>query len=417
MLVEFTVENYGPFREVATLDLRKTSGNELPDNTVKCDAVKGDLLRGAIIYGKNASGKSYLLKAVAILSRLVSAVPAPNMPIPFYNPFRLSKDTVSAPTCMALTFEYEGIGYKYSIAFDSKAILEESLQHNPNGRMACVFKRIGQKTTVSKAMQKEFSPFVNMAAPNAPFLTVAAQFNNELCRKVHYFITKNLIVIGDDTSGLMDNVIAAVANSSHYKDHIVNAMNIADFGISDIVGEVGKVDLESAQPGVKDLMMTFGLKEIPEAKLSMIHRYKKADVDGALLEFPSVLESTGTLEMFSIMGPVVDALEHGKVLLIDEFGSHLHTELSRWIINQFKTPNNPNDAQLVVNSHDLLLMDTDVLFRRDQIWFADKDIDTGMASVYSLSDFTGVRRDMDVMKSYLAGRFGALPFIDNGDLL
>lgn len=64
-----------------------------------------------------------------------------------------------------------------------------------------------------------------------------------------------------------------------------------------------------------------------------------------------------------------------------------------------------------------MLMDTEMLFRRDQIYFTNKDRDTGAAELYSLSDFKGVRKDLDVLKSYLSGRFDAIPEIDSGDLL
>lgn len=105
------------------------------------------------------------------------------------------------------------------------------------------------------------------------------------------------------------------------------------------------------------------------------------------------------------------------MVLFDEFGSSLHTAISRWIIGQFSAPSNPNGAQLLINTHDLMLMDTEMLFRRDQIYFTNKDRGTGAAELYSLSDFKGVRKDLDVLKSYLSGRFDAIPEIDRGDLL
>ena len=121
--------------------------------------------------------------------------------------------------------------------------------------------------------------------------------------------------------------------------------------------------------------------------------------------------------MFSMMGPIIKALRDGGVVFFDEFGSSLHTAISRWIIGQFSAPSNPNGAQLIINTHDLMLMDTELLFRRDQIYFTDKDRRTGAAELYALSDFKGVRKDMDVLKSYLSGRFDALQDIDGGDIL
>lgn len=415
MLVEFFVENYGPFRERATLDLRKGNGNELPDNIIRCDSQDMDLLRSAIIFGKNSSGKSYVLKAMGILKELVRAVPPPNESIPFYNPFRLSRDTIDAPTRTGLEFVYEGIRYRYEIAYDSKRILEESLYHRPNKRMMPVFRREGQeiKAPGSRSLEK----IVPMASPNAPFLTVAAQFNDDVCRRVHLFIKENVIVIGDYPQGLFDLVVRDMTASPSRKDRMVRAMAIADFGIKDFRGEAENVKATDLPPEVGMMFKAAGLDEAVKTNLSMMHEFRDADVDASMLEFPYQMESLGTIQMFCLMGPVIDALEHGKVILIDEFGSSLHTELSRWILSQFKSGPNPNDAQIIVNTHDLMLMDTDTLFRRDQILFADKDADTGAASVYCLTDYRGVRKDMDIQKSYLVGRFGAMPYIDRGDII
>lgn len=134
-------------------------------------------------------------------------------------------------------------------------------------------------------------------------------------------------------------------------------------------------------------------------------------------EFLFQTESSGFFQSFCTFVFAIDALQNGKVLLIDEFGSLIHTEVSGWILKQFKSSSNPNNAQLIVNTQDLMLMDTDSNLRRDQIFFSDKDVETRSSEFYSLSDFKGVRKDMDIRKCYLIGRFDSMPFIENRDLL
>jgi uncharacterized protein len=55
---------------------------------------------------------------------------------------------------------------------------------------------------------------------------------------------------------------------------------------------------------------------------------------------------------------------------------------------------------------------TNKLFRRDQIWFCEKD-QHGASDLYSLFDFDEpVRKDASYNKNYLKGKYGAIPAID-----
>ncbi len=372
MLIEFSVENFGPFRDEVTLDMRKGAGSEHPDNSMGCAQIGGEVLRFASVFGKNASGKSYLLRAIGSLCDFLRAVPAPNSPISVYNPFRLSKETVEAPTRMRVRFVHGGVLYDYTLAFDRTEIVEEKLTYRPNGRSVTVFNRVGQEFTVSRQMSKQLNPLIDMTARNAPFMTVAAQFNNDVCRKAHEFLTQYVVFIGDNPLGILEIVVGSVNRNPSVKERMTRALSIADFGICGIIEEFddGKAKLDSMPAGPRELLK---ILRVPTSsfQLSFEHRFEKADVENQ--EFPFQIESYGTMQMFCVMGPVVDALENGRVLLLDEFGSSLHADISRWIVSQFCEPSNPNGAQLIVNTHNLMIMDTDILLRRDQILFTDKD--------------------------------------------
>lgn len=104
-------------------------------------------------------------------------------------------------------------------------------------------------------------------------------------------------------------------------------------------------------------------------------------------------------------------------MVIDEFGSNLHPLISRWVVGQFSNGLNPNHAQLIVNTHDIGLMDIDGPLRRDQVRFANKDRVSGASDLYSLSDFRDVRKIKSIGKAYLAGRFDAVPTIRARDVI
>jgi hypothetical protein len=127
-------------------------------------------------------------------------------------------------------------------------------------------------------------------------------------------------------------------------------------------------------------------------------------------------ESSGTRKSFALSANILRALKEGEVLVIDELDAKLHPNLTRKIIELFNSKKtNPLSAQLVFNTHDTNLLDTD-LFRRDQVWFTEKDR-YGAASLFSLSDIKGVRKEDPLEKNYISGKYGAIPFLGNFDKL
>lgn len=103
------------------------------------------------------------------------------------------------------------------------------------------------------------------------------------------------------------------------------------------------------------------------------------------------------------------------MLVIDELGSNIHPHITREIVRLFQSPTtNPEHAQLIFTSHDNTLQQRNLL-RRDQIWFTQKKAD-GSTDLYPLSDFRP-RNDLAIDKSYLDGRFGAVPVLPDTDEL
>lgn len=125
---------------------------------------------------------------------------------------------------------------------------------------------------------------------------------------------------------------------------------------------------------------------------------------------PSMLfDSTGTKKIAAIASYVIEALEHGRILVVDELDSSIHFKLTRAIVAMFNNELNTN-AQMIFTVHDINLMDCKRMFRKEQIWFVHKDEES--VYVYSLADFTaqqGVRDTSDIMEKYRKGALGALP--------
>ena len=116
--------------------------------------------------------------------------------------------------------------------------------------------------------------------------------------------------------------------------------------------------------------------------------------------------------IFAFIPFLADSLKNKKVLIIDELDKSLHPFLVQYIVEIFNDAEiNKNGSQLIFNTHDTNLLDLNIL-RRDQIWFTEKNSETGESDLYSLSDFS-VRKQENVENGYMLGRYGAVPFIKN----
>ena len=128
-------------------------------------------------------------------------------------------------------------------------------------------------------------------------------------------------------------------------------------------------------------------------------------------------ESSGTNKLFDLSGPIFETLYSGSVLVIDELDAKMHPLISQYIIELFNNPEtNPKNAQLIFTTHDTHLLSQKIL-RRDQIWFTEKD-SKEQTDLYSLIDIvlpdgTKPRNDANYEKNYIAGRYGAIPYILN----
>jgi hypothetical protein len=319
---------------------------------------------------------------------------------------------------MSIIIETEGNTYDYRISFDSVKILEEILFHYPSGRRALVFSRNGGSFKFGRAVSRGQSQISAMTSPNSSYLAVAAQLNNEICKNVHNWFVNDLVILSPMDEGILTEMFIKKMNSDdRWKTRALSALQKADFGITDIHGTVETKNIRDVHmpPYLKGMLTALGTVSANEMELYMVH---DVNVPGLLFEdkrFPVQIESNGTMRFLSLIGPIIDALSEGKTLMVDEMGSRLHSSVVEWIVKLFGDPEqNTGKGQLIFNTHNNLLLDLDVL-RRDQIYLFDKDAATGASEMFSLSDF-GERKDKPILRGYLDGRYGAIPFISEGKI-
>lgn len=419
MLIQFTVSNFLSVKESATLNMLAVKPiKEFEDENV-FDVDRYSLLKSSVIYGANASGKSNILKAMgffkwfAVNSAKETQVDE-NIDV---TPFKLSTETESLPSSFEASFLVDGIKYRYGFDVDDESVKTEWLLFSTKIKEYPLFIRDGQMIEVFKEF-KEGKGIEDKTRKNALFLSVVAQFNGEKSKSIiRWFNEFNMI------SGLADRhfegFTASLLEDERYKKLIMNLMSDADLGFKDINVLDVEITSESLPNNMPDELKSILLKETKGKRGYDIETFhEKFDVEGnveSLVRFDfDDEESEGTKKYFRLAGPILDTLEDGGVIIIDELDARLHPSLTKSIVQLFNTPKvNRKNAQLIFATHDTNLLNA-CMFRRDQIWFTEKRRDAS-TDLYSLAEYKlergKVRKDASFEKDYIKGRYGAIPYV------
>lgn len=406
MLIEFSIENFRSFKEKVTFSMLATKDDSLDGNLLKKALNEDSLLKSAVIYGANASGKTNVILALYLLKTLVlnSHNYQKGQRIHF-TPFKLDQKYLSKPTVMSIVFIKNDVKYSYSVSFDIETVIEEALYHYPNNKKAVIFERNNTAEYKFTADEKEQKIISERTLPNTLYLSKATQENYKKTAAAFDWFKDNLQIIGPtDHPGLINITVDLLKKDTELKNYIMKALLEADVGIDDISAISKKISSDQLKNFPPELIkLILGDKiEIDTYQIQTLHK-------GVLFDFMSE-ESDGTRRIFSLIGPWVDALKNGKILVVDEIDTKLHHLLNLFLIKLFHDQTqNKSNAQLIFTTHNTNLLDQDI-FRRDQIWFTEKNAETGSTDLYSLTEYSP-RKDKDIEKGYLAGKYGALPFI------
>jgi AAA15 family ATPase/GTPase len=420
MLVEFRVGNYRSFREEQTLSLVASKDTELDDNCV--DQGKLRLLKAVGIYGPNASGKSNLIKALSTMQQIIEEPAKPGEKLPV-TPFKLDDKYNKKPSSFEVTFFHEQFRYQYGFTATTERICDEWLYAYPKGRSRDIaqtwFEREFNKKTgktdwnFGSYLKGEKEKLKDRAINNVLFLSVGAQWNNKQLTNVYEWFSEKVRIIrpSERTPAITFEMLTGTEKDEEWKEisytYINEMMRRADFGIHGINIRKEEVDIEEVEfpPDMPEEIRNKILKNLA-IRVEFIHR---AEPTGKNIHFSPLEESDGTKRFFELAGPWLLAILEGMTLLVDEIEASLHPHLVQQLIKFIqKTEVSESGAQLVFATHDTTLLDPE-LFRRDQIWFTEKD-EHSSTRLSPLSDYKP-RKGEAMQKGYLAGRYGAIPII------
>lgn len=445
MLIEFSVGNYLSIKEAITFSMLASnavkeleSSSEGVNNVFWDKSNKNKYLKSAVVYGANGSGKSNLLSAIGFYRRFILSSSNDRqaddeiMTIPFL----LSTETENKPSSFEMVFVIDAIRFRYGFEATKKIITTEWLfgfdTENSN-KESTYFTRENQNIKVSNKNFKEGKGLENNTRPNALFLSTVAQLNGEVSNKIQNWLKANINVISGLEDATTAYTIGRFQDQEEFRKKIINFFKLTNLGIEDIKMEEPVLDnlskilpqkredekiaslIQELQKELKDRMKKGG--DAREISINAFHKkFDEANklIDTIALDFE--LESKGTQKLFGLLGPWFDTLEKGKILIVDELDSRLHTKLTTELLKIFQSGINTKNAQLIFASHDTNLLRND-LFRRDQIWFTEKD-NSGSTDLYSLVEYkinqaTSVRNDASFEKDYLIGKYGAIPYFGN----
>lgn len=398
MLIEFRVKNFRSLRDEQVLSLVASKDTSLQDTHTLRTGLKAvpSLLRSAVVYGANASGKSNLVKALQHMRGVVlesASVHQPGQPF-MVQPFRLDSRSASEPTEFEVTFLLEGVRYQYGFAMTPQRIVREHLLVYKAFKPQRWFERHFDVSTGKDVY--DFGPGLKGAKhlwegatrPNALFLSMAVQLNSEALRPVFDWFAKGLVIL-DEQTPLNPQTSIQWLRQAGRRQQLCDFLTAADISIADI-----------------EVVTRQAPDETEEHQLRFSHVTEQGRAVFDLMD-----ESNGTRNLLFLAGPVLDILNQGLTLVIDELDTSLHTLLVRELVRLFhRSEVNTGGAQLIFTTHDTSLLDAPDLFRRDQVWLVEKDRDQASALV-ALSEFSP-RKNEALERGYLLGRYGGVPLLN-----
>lgn len=409
MLLEFRIRNFRSFREEAVFSMAASSDMQFADThtlTTGLDKLPR-VVRTAAIYGANASGKSNIIKALQFMQSMVltSSQVQPDTENNLA-PFRLRENANDFPTLMEVTFIINGVRHQYGFEFTRKRVLAEWLLVYESAKPQAWFSRTFDEKkenytyTYSDYFMGRKSLWETATRKEVLFLTTAIQLNNEQLKPLYQQFTSELVIFPDGARIGFDFSAGFVEKEGN-ASRVAALLTAADTGISSVAiqnmeAKQVQFDFSTTQPKVSDVEM-----KIP-------HFGHRIDGRDYILEMAE--ESAGTQLFFGLSGPLLDILERGRLLIVDELDSSLHPLLVQRIVDMFQSPDtNLNGAQLVFTTHDVSLLDSHKM-RRDQVWFAEKDNDQ-VSHLFPLLDFSP-RKGEALERNYLGGRYGGIPILE-----
>ena len=417
MIIDFTIKNYRSFKKTASISLL---AEPLKNDGIAISTTdfKDDILPVAGIFGQNAGGKSNIIKALSYMTDSMLNADHIGSPInknPLLQPFLLNANNSNQPIYFELSlWDKDTVSqYNYGFEVDDSGIVSEwlSLSDRPktNRRSRMIFERSRNNFTFDSTVKRDLEPLSIRVLDTALAVNVFAQLADPYSNKLLEIVREQIKIIDStDADKWRHYILERCLANEELKARVIRFIRKLDIGINDIRIDKSEIDTAELPEGAK-----FGFRYRVESSHFIYDDRNNRLKESRNFNFGD--ESLGTQRIFILAVVLLDALNKGEMVVIDELGSSLHPFLTKRIVEIFQNPElNKYGAQLIFTSHETFLLAKNSLngkldLRRDQIWFADKGADE--ASVLRCLSEYKTKKEYDLAKRYLEGRFGAVPVV------
>ena len=402
MIIEIRAKNCFVFDEEIAFSMKADMRNKKFASNVYREN-NFNILKTVGIYGPNNAGKTCLVRCIRAIKQVL-----------LNNKMDLLPNMFTADRVCELGVTFLSSGRKFSYDFRYDAEKEEFLYERFSEILKDTYGNEKEDTWLIKdVIKKQY----DCADEDAQKMMPLVAKNNLLCylidtgRFEHLETMKTVIVdfakridIINMNNIPLQHTIKIMKNDNHLQKKIVEFIKNADVYMDNFeYVEMDKIRLPGNNKNERAEERVLNLPDEVMDQMRLISTYKG-------VPFPSILfDSTGTKKIAALAGYVIEGLEKGRILVVDELDSSIHFKLTRAIVAMFNNELNVN-AQMIFTVHDINLMDCKKMFRKEQIWFVHKDQDG--VYVYSLAEFTaksGIRDTTDIVEKYKKGVLGALP--------
>ncbi|MCU1579999.1 MAG: hypothetical protein JWP19_2203 [Rhodoglobus sp.] len=414
MLLAFRLTNFRSFLDEQVLHLVH-SPRERSEGMLH-----PEILPALAVLGANASGKSNLLRAIELMFGMIrnsAAQPTETLP---YQPFLLGSGE-PGPTLFEASVQFEGVRYDYGFEYDAERIISEWLYSSPHGRQRTIFERgLGADWYFGDSLKGATQALADATRDNALLLSTARLINHKVLTPLHEQFGGLVKVLRSDTLDMTLQVtLDSLSRDPKRRDDVAKLLKRADLGVASLSIDEGGVPavVQEATKRFYETVMPDATPEEIQAQimLSMLRpKLTHSGEGGVAVGIPFEWESVGTRNLLAILGPILDRLATGGVLVVDELDTSLHPRLVSELVKLFVSPRtNPLQAQLVLSTHDVTVMmnvNGYGALERDELWLVEKDRQ-GRSEVYSIWRYKP-RKDEVYSRNYLMGRYGGLPRMD-----
>ncbi|MEU4537141.1 ATP-binding protein [Streptosporangium sp. NPDC023825] len=426
MLLRFRVANYASLRDEQELSLVALDEHS---EIAAQRPLQEDLsvLPAAAIYGGNASGKSNLLQALRFAASAVENSHQRWKPGSAIrrNSFRFDDESRKKESEFSVDISLNGVHYEYGFALNDEAVQGEwlySFTKQQRRVRRVLFERSGpdgESIRFGEHLKGKKKSITELVRPNSLYLSTAAANNHPQLTEIYHWFENQIIYIdaGEPWLNLSQTLRELEA---HDRDGVLRLLSHADFGITGVKQEPRQMEkkvrdgfialLSAIDP---DLPLGEDVEFQAPPKVDFVHQVRSGEYI-----LPMAHESSGTRAWFALLGPILQGLSLGRLVVVDELDAFLHPLLAGELVNLFQNPAfNKNGAQLVFNTHDVTLLSslTKARLRRDQVWFTDRTPD-GATELHPLTRYH-VRDGLDsVLRGYLLGRYRGVPIFDDSFL-